>query len=115
MNKRCRHQHVCGLFNNDQVVVVGGESYDASMLIVGISTDIYSVASQIWSKGPDLPHEVSRAAAFQQPNNFLVVGGFDGGITNHDTISAFDGVQWVLLPTRTGGQYQDHCVTTWRP
>ena len=97
-----RKEHMTGLVQGTDgskyLVLTGGydEDYNSTL-----STEVYSLANQTWSAGPDLPQTVRRAETLPYEWSFLMVGGFLNN-TMSDRILYFDPVvfDWVILPDR---------------
>ena len=69
----------------EKVVVAGG--WDGSYLS---TTEIYDVASDLWSKGTPLPMELICAAVVPFETTFLVVGGEKGSNSYSDKVFLYE-------------------------
>lgn len=90
--KQRRASHSCGLANGNEVVVVGGQEYNLVTMPRSLShtydkalvsrsfsslnsTEIYSLGTNSWRIGPELPMRASHMATAQLDGTFLVAGG----------------------------------------
>ena len=80
LNRRqrlCRYSPTCGKVetkNDILLIVTGGRPELESDLTLG-TTEIYSFNTGVWSQGPNVPRNLTRAGRYNVDNEFYVIGG----------------------------------------
>ena len=96
-----RSGHVCGTVTDADtgsliLVFAGGGSE--------VSVELFSISTQTWVAGPQLPHELDKAiASFKATNAFFIIGGLHLGkcpVESSDCISSR--YVYELKPDKTG-------------
>ena len=89
----------CGIVFTDEnmheLLVGGGETFSRE-------TEIFSLSTQSWRSGPDLPHPVVDASYVQLHGSILVIGGQISSGVYSDKIHQYDASSssWITLPQR---------------
>lgn len=88
--------------SNLKVLVTGGGSVYNNILSIGAlnTTEIYDIASDTWSSGPNLPSaRAGQVHVLLDNNNTLIVGGVSGVYKAHNNSYLFDPSANTIAPT----------------